>query len=257
VLAYGDTFGLALADLNGDSQPDIIATSYSGASALIAMGRGQGVFDSPIHLGVLDDSQLRSSSFGMAAVLPGRKTVWFLPRGELRGQSTRFDDYPVDAHVGDFNGDAVPDLAVLTLRSPAAKPGDDAGIAIHVLAGREGGRFEPVARTEAGPAALPETMTSVPTPAAAFGNFNGDGILDVAVADAITNTIRIYAGKSDASFELLAAVPCETPVALAAADFDGDGIQDLAALRLTLERRGAVTVYLSKRAGGLVESSRY
>lgn len=67
------------------------------------------------------------------------------------------------------------------------------------------------------------------TPSVAVADFNGDGKLDIAMADAGANAISILLGKGDGTFQ----APIDTtgmndPTYVASGDFNGDGKQDLA-----------------------------
>ena len=75
-----------------------------------------------------------------------------------------------------------------------------------------------------------EVLSGSPAPPAAAGDFNGDGILDLAVADHDSGTITILLGNGDGTFRTLATHPQVTifPASMVAADFNGDGILDLA-----------------------------
>ncbi|MGP0063469.1 MAG: FG-GAP-like repeat-containing protein, partial [Isosphaeraceae bacterium] len=135
-------------------------------------------------------------------------------------------DYPVGENptgmaAGDFNGDGKLDLAV-------ANAYDNT---VSILIGNGDGTFRPaVARPvgisypgENGPAAI------------AAGAFNGDGRLDMAVANFNTGTVSILLGNGDGTFRppVDYAVGSITsgingPVAIAVDDFNGDGRLDLA-----------------------------
>ncbi|MCL5746072.1 MAG: VCBS repeat-containing protein, partial [Acidobacteria bacterium] len=83
------------------------------------------------------------------------------------------------------------------------------------------------------------------------GDFTGDGNPDIAFNDDFSDTVQILAGKGDGAFEPAAALAPGGAIALAAADFNGDGIQDLAALRAS-----GITVYAGSRTA-ITESGRY
>jgi phospholipase C len=66
----------------------------------------------------------------------------------------------------------------------------------------------------------------------AAGDFNGDGKLDLAVANANTHTVDILLGKGDGTFSNGATLsvgsgPASQPISIAVADFNGDGHLDL------------------------------
>ena len=115
--------------------------------------------------------------------------------------------------VSDFNGDGNEDLAVLTSYSGAA-PGT-----VTIFLGNGDGTFTPVPSTAA-TGGNPSSM--------AVGDFNGDGIPDLAVADFYDNAVRILLGNGDGTF-LEGSYPATGagPLSVAVADFNGDGVPDL------------------------------
>ena len=64
----------------------------------------------------------------------------------------------------------------------------------------------------------------------ATGDFNGDGILDLAVANSASSTATILLGKGDGTFKASAVSPQtgSYPLSIAVGDFNGDGAADLA-----------------------------
>ncbi len=62
-----------------------------------------------------------------------------------------------------------------------------------------------------------------------LGDFNGDGINDIAIVNSADNTVSILLGKSDGTFSSQVIYATGTaPVAIATGDFNGDGNLDLA-----------------------------
>lgn len=65
------------------------------------------------------------------------------------------------------------------------------------------------------------------------GDFNGDGKLDLAIANSTDNTVSILIGKPDGTFQPHVDYATDAdPVAVASGDFNGDGKLDLATANL-------------------------
>jgi len=91
------------------------------------------------------------------------------------------------------------------------------------------------------------------------GDFNGDGVPDLAVAvdayaDGVPGSVAILLGNGDGTFTLQAATPAtgDTPLSIAVGDLNGDGILDLAVSNgydNTTQTWGTVTVLLGAGDG--------
>jgi hypothetical protein len=189
---------VAVADFNGDGRQDLaVADFFDQGTVDILLGNGDGTF-----------TQAASSP------IPIGQPVWGLI-------------------AADFNGDGKADLAVFTESS------NTAGVAI--LPGNGDGTFAPPAR---------ETQLLVRLGLYVSGDFNGDGKLDLAVANADNDSVYILLGNGDGTF----AQPLDTPVpgdasggiAIATGDFNEDGILDLA---ITTGRDNAAAILLGKGDG--------
>jgi hypothetical protein len=117
--------------------------------------------------------------------------------------------------VGDFNGDGNPDLAVTNF-------GDfDSGTdprTVSILLGTGMGGF----------GAKSDFDTGTPF-VVAVGDFNGDGKLDMAVANADNNAVSILLGAGTGSFGAKTGFGTGVqPASVAVGDFNGDGNLDLA-----------------------------
>ena len=115
--------------------------------------------------------------------------------------------------VGDLNGDGKLDLAIATSSANS----------VTILFGNGDGTF--TAATGPSPATGKQPQSIV------TGDFNGDGKLDLAIANAADNTVTILLGNGDGTFTQAAGSPIAVgtaPYTIVAADFRANGKLDLA-----------------------------
>jgi hypothetical protein len=115
--------------------------------------------------------------------------------------------------TGDFNGDGIPDLAVVMSSNTHNE--------VEILLGNGDGTF-----TAKGSVAAGGVFAAL-----AVGDFNGDGIPDLALGNFAGEFIAILLGNGDGTFTPQTAATSGTsgnPGAIAVGDFNGDGIPDLA-----------------------------
>jgi hypothetical protein len=202
ISAESSLSAIAAVDLNGDGQPDVVTTeSYSSAPVAVMLSQGGTQFKAPVKY-PLAPNPLCSPCAGPAAMA-----------------------------IGDFNGDGKPDVLV----GNAGFPNTVTAGLVSVLLGNGDGTLK---------AAIPTSLPSG-SPAGqyssqifALGDFNRDGKLDVAVAGygaapdgSGAGSVILLLGKGDGTFETPVTLPVPSglhPVAVAAADFNGDGVLDLA-----------------------------
>lgn len=128
---------------------------------------------------------------------------------------------PVAIVTGDFNGDGKLDLAVANQGDgTTTNPGS-----VSILLGKGDGTFQPAVNYPAG-----QSPNSI-----AVADFNGDGKLDLAVANqgialaAIDGSVSILLGKGDGTFQAAVDYAAgKIPSSIAAGDFNSDGKPDLA-----------------------------
>jgi hypothetical protein len=214
-------------DFNNDGHVDIAVTNLHSNDLSILLGRGDGTFAKEIRI------PTGAQSYGMAAGdfnsdgrldlavanNGGSAVVILLGNGDGTFQSPvayAVGSDPNHVAVGDFNGDGQVDLAVANRQS------ND----VSVLLGRGDGTFQEEVSYRAG---LQPLFTIV-------GDFNGDGVLDLATANGRSHDVSILLGKGDGTFQddLTDPRPNETnPLGTVVADFNGDGIPDLATVTYT------------------------
>jgi hypothetical protein len=217
----------AIGDFNGDGVPDIAVADFDSSVVQILIGKGDGSFADPVAYAAganptdlaigdvngdgLADVMSLNLSDGTVSVLLGRGDGTFMPQ-----PATAIGGNQLHALVvADFDGDGILDAAV-------SSGGQSDQGRIFVLLGKGDGTFKnPVAYAVG---KQPGYLT--------IGDFNGDGIVDLAVSNSGDNTVGVMLGKGDGTF----AVPANftfannAPRGLAAADLNGDGITDIAVL---------------------------
>ena len=193
---------LASGDFNGDGILDLAVADEEAAGVSLVFGQGAG--------------GVGNGTFTVGPKLAVHSSPWALA-------------------VGDFNADGIPDLAV------ACADGD---VSVLIGQGAEGvpdGTF----------AAAVSYAIGSPAYGIATGDFDSDGILDLAVAG--NSGLSVLpglgsGGRGDGTFGARTTYACETsPTGVTTGDFDADGITDLA---VTNSGSGSVSILRGVGAGG-------
>jgi hypothetical protein len=232
-VASAYSFSVATADLNGDGRPDVIVGNMgpSDMGITVFLANADGTLQPGINYGsggyltsvaAADFNGDGKMDVLASTAVAGAQLDVFLGNGDgtlqpplIFGETASgpFVDMNRIAHglvVGDFNGDGRPDAAVLST-DPAP------GITVY-LQGSLGSLLAPVT--------YPLNHGGWELIA---GDLNGDGVVDLVVPQATADSVSIFLGHSDGTFEALPdfALGSLVPISAAIADLNHDGKADL------------------------------
>jgi len=212
---------LAAGDFNADGILDLIVANQSSSTVSILLGSGDGTFqthvdyasgNAPVSVALGDfngdgilDAAVANASDRSVSVLLGNADGTFQNRSDFfLGLA------PVSLIVGDFNGDHKADIVLAGTSNPLG--------AVGVLLGNGDGTFQSAADFD---------LASQPA-ALCAGDFNGDGRLDLAIADPDINSVTVLVGNGKGTFPTHVEYPTGTwPRLITSADLNQDGKPDL------------------------------
>jgi hypothetical protein len=228
---------VAVADFNGDGKLDLAIPVYSIFTDVnILLGNGGGTFTAGptfaltgqnVNNIAIADFNGELNRDGKPDLIVTNNAVFaltiLLGNGDgtfnMVAETPAISDFPVSVVFGDFNRDGIPDVAVA---------GDGNGEfsygAVTILLGNGDGTFKPKPKTFAAGQA-PASITA--------GDFNGDGILDLAVSNLYVDTgdpgtVTILLGHGNGTFTTSESPTVGfLPYSVEVADFNGDGVADL------------------------------
>jgi hypothetical protein len=222
--------GLAVADFNGDGQPDLATANYgegaNSVSVLLNGGKGRfrdgreyDVAESPGSVAVGDLNGDRKPDLAVAN--EEANSVSVLLNGGDGAFTARRDyptgDAPVSVAIGDLNGDDTRDLATSNFVVPDANITGVPGT-VSVLLNSGYGGFLPKVDYRTGQ--RPHQVV--------IGDLTGDGKPDLATGNR-SDTVSVLANRGNGTFAPPSAYRAGSgPRAIAIADLNGDGRLDLA-----------------------------
>jgi hypothetical protein len=233
---------VAVADLNGDGNLDLVVSNHQSNNISVLLGRGDGTFlpavnyDAPQlpefiaaadfnHDGNLDLITLHNNYCVCVAVLLGNGDGTFQEPAII----TTVTITPYAIGVGRFNAGENFDLVVAEEFGGTNQ--------VEILLGNGDGTFRAGAIYPVGPS---------PT-AVAVADFNGDHNLDFAVAENEGIGVGVFLGNGDGTFEPRVDYKTNFPYGIAAADLNGNGEQDLVVANLDFP--SGVTVFTGNGDG--------
>ncbi len=218
---------LAVGDVNGDGNLDLIVGDDTGAAVSVLLGNGDGTFQTrkdyavgsyPHWVALADFNS--DKKLDIAVTNEGNNTVGVLLNngdgtfGKMKTFAT--GEEPISVAAADFNHDGNIDLAVTGYYNSI----------VSILLGKGDGTFEKHV----------DYTTGTAPAVVAVGDFNRDGNLDLVTANynnGQTGSASILLGKGDGTFKSHVDYQAGAgPDGLAVGDFNGDGNADLAIANL-------------------------
>jgi hypothetical protein len=241
---------VAIGDFNGDGFPDLAVANETSNNVTILLGNGAGSFTaspgSPFgtgtqpHCVVVGDfngdgiEDIATANYGSnnLTVMLGNGSGGFTATA---GSPFAAQAAPYAIVAGDFNGDGMQDLAAANYASNS----------VTVLLGNGSGGFTPASGSPFAVGQNPEALV--------VGDFNRDGIEDLATADFSSNDVTVLIGNGSGGFNTGTLFPAGTNAnSIAVGDYNADGIQDLAVANFGANN---VTVLLGNGSGGFAATA--
>lgn len=236
---------VAIDDVNGDGNNDVVALCAGEVVALL--GYGDGTFQPPIispvpaSSNIYGQDSLAISDFNHDGI-PDVAVVGYILLGAGDGSFPTAIQYPLIGNfffaviAADLNGDHKPDLVVSGQESYTSA---DVNF-VSILLGKGDAAFR-------GP---PDISLGASPESVATADFNGDGLPDFVTANQDPNSLSVALGTGHGSFQQPNSVPLSfSPHLVAAGDFNGDGNVDVV-VSSTIFGSPTLAILLGDGAGG-------
>jgi len=240
-----------------DSTPDLLVASQINNSVIVLLGNGDGTFTNPANavtytvgnqpsgivvgafntntdanLGFVvtnfaDDSYSVFTGNGDGTFTEVKGSPFHLPSGQTG---------PIAITTADFNGDGLPDLAIVNQTTNN----------LTILKGNGDGTFTPFTGSPLGTGKFPVAIAS--------GTLDGSSGPALAIANQDDNSVSVYLGNGDGTFNVASQSPLavsSAPAGLTIADLAGTSTGGIA---VTSRDSGTVVVYVDLGSGLFTEA---
>jgi len=239
-------YSLCTADFNGDGKADLAATNHGSNDVSVMLGNGSGSFGTAVNFAVgtgpvsltsadfngdgFKDLATANFSSNNVSIILGNGAGSFGSATSFTVGTSSTNPTPHSITSGDFNGDGKADLATANYGS------DNVSVILGTGTGSFGAASNFLIQTGASPYSI------------ICADINGDGKVDLAVANTGLSKASVLIGSGSGSFTTnsFSVGSGLNPSGISVGDFNGDGKKDLA---VTNEGSDNLSLLLSTATG--------